>query len=142
MEYIKTAILDSYHITNEQLEIVSRKREIVTPRQIGHFVAWKMTKETLSSIGFFFGKKDHATVLNSVKKIQNRLDTEKDFVIFYNSLMVKVKEEKKLFEMDCDKYKKYQAIKKIQENLRIIEKETNIDSELLTEFEMYLISIK
>jgi chromosomal replication initiator protein len=59
--------------------VKSRKRELVIPRQLAHCLAKRKTDETLASIGFFFGKKDHATVLYSIKTIDGFMETDKDF---------------------------------------------------------------
>lgn len=66
-------------LTLEQINIKSRKREIVTVRQMAHFKAYRETKFNLSAIGSYFGNKDHCTVIYSCKTIQNLLDTDKDF---------------------------------------------------------------
>jgi len=49
------------------------------PRQIAHYLSRRFTKESLSSIGEYFGQQDHATVLNSIKKVSYYIETEKDF---------------------------------------------------------------
>ena len=55
----------------------SRSIEYVYIRQLGHFFAKKYTNLSLSRIGFFIGRKDHATVLHSIKVINNYIQTDK-----------------------------------------------------------------
>jgi len=74
-------------ITAEYINMKSREPVVLLPRQMCHYIASKCTKKTLSEIGKYFGNKDHATVLNSVKKIQNYLDTDKEFRDKYGDLL-------------------------------------------------------
>jgi chromosomal replication initiator protein len=57
----------------------SRKREIVEVRQTSMYYSKHLTKKSLGDIGKQIGGKDHATVLHSVKTIQNLRDTDKKF---------------------------------------------------------------
>lgn len=59
--------------------IVSRKREIVVPRQIAMYFAKNYTYESLAKIGYALGKKDHATVLHACKTVINLMETDKEF---------------------------------------------------------------
>jgi len=58
----------------------SRKREIVSARQISMSLCKKLTKCSLSKIGFEHTKRDHATVLHAVNTINDLIDT-KDYNI-------------------------------------------------------------
>lgn len=49
----------------------TREQRFVYPRQLAMYFAKKYTRETESAIGFEFGRKDHATVIHSVKTIEN-----------------------------------------------------------------------
>lgn len=79
LDYILTRICSESKLTPEYLCMKTRERVIVVPRQLCHYMAAMRTKHSLSEIGFFFGGKDHATVLNSKRKIQNLIDTDKAF---------------------------------------------------------------
>jgi chromosomal replication initiator protein len=57
----------------------NRKRKFALPRQLAHALAKKTTDETLASIGDYFGGLNHATVLNSVKKVGYSIETDKRF---------------------------------------------------------------
>lgn len=62
--------------TLEQLQDETREQEIVFARQLIMFFAKKMKVGSLSYIGRKFDK-DHATVIHSIKTINNYLDTDK-----------------------------------------------------------------
>ena len=48
----------------------TREIEIVQARQVLHFYAKNMTKDSLSNIGWKIGNKDHATVIHSCKQVE------------------------------------------------------------------------
>lgn len=72
-------------LTYEQINSLKGKDCIW--RQMAHYMAWKHTKESLKYIGQYFGKKDHATVLNSVKVISNYLETNRTFREQYHDFL-------------------------------------------------------
>lgn len=63
-----------YNVHFDFLTIKTRKREVVEKRQVAHYFAVKYCKNTLYTIGQFFGKQNHATVLHSCKKINDLYD--------------------------------------------------------------------
>jgi chromosomal replication initiation ATPase DnaA len=73
----------------------SRKRHLVEARQwvCYYFTEYchrmKLSKPTLGYIGEQIGGKDHATVLHSIKAIQNIIDTDQKKADEYNSLYLK-----------------------------------------------------
>ena len=75
-----------FEISEEDLFKKTRKREILIPRQIFHFLSRKHTKNTFKSIGVFSNgehrkKIDHATVIHSVNDIQDKIDINDNFVV-------------------------------------------------------------
>ena len=57
------------------IDIQSKKRSarFVLPRQIAAFVAKQVTQYSLQEIGYKLGNKDHATVIYSIKKIEEKM---------------------------------------------------------------------
>ena len=53
-----------------------RARSVVVPRQIGMYIAKKMTARSLPEIGRRFGGRDHSTVLHAVRKIEGLIKTD------------------------------------------------------------------
>jgi chromosomal replication initiator protein len=53
-----------------------RARSIVRPRQIGMYLAKKLTSRSLPEIGKRFGGRDHSTVLHAVRKIEELLKAD------------------------------------------------------------------
>jgi chromosomal replication initiator protein len=53
-----------------------RARSVVVPRQIGMYLAKKLTSRSLPEIGRRFGGRDHSTVLHAVRKIEDQMRTD------------------------------------------------------------------
>lgn len=62
-----------------ELRSSRRIRSIILPRQIAIFLSRKLTDCSLVSIGEKFGGKDHATVLHSIKKVEEEMKIKKEF---------------------------------------------------------------
>lgn len=66
----------------ELMQTDSRKREAVEARQIAHYISCQRknkSHKSLRDIGATIGNKDHATVMHSVKTVNNLMDTDKKF---------------------------------------------------------------
>ncbi len=66
----------SKHFGVSRADILSqrRHRSIVWPRQIGMYLAKKLTGRSLPEIGRRFGGRDHTTVLHAIRKIDRELE--------------------------------------------------------------------
>ena len=77
---IANVVCFQYDITKEDLICKSRKREIVEPRQLFHYLARKFSINSLETIGKYKGGKfNHATVMHSIIKIKDFYNTYKPF---------------------------------------------------------------
>jgi chromosomal replication initiator protein len=56
-----------------------RQKSITTARQIAMYLCKNLTTKSLPDIGKGFGGKDHSTVIHSVKKVKEMLQTDKTF---------------------------------------------------------------
>jgi hypothetical protein len=63
------------HFDLSMTELLSSRRlaKIVRPRQIGFYLARKLTSRSLPEIGRKFGGKDHTTILHACKKVEERM---------------------------------------------------------------------
>ena len=89
-------VSDYYQIPIDLLLKKGRgKDHIVSARQMCHKLAKELTKLSLNMIGQQIGSRAHDNVLNSIKSINNRIDTEKqiaaDYVYLYNKLKNDIK---------------------------------------------------
>jgi chromosomal replication initiator protein len=76
IENIQKIISDFFNIPIDKITGKTRKRNIVLARQLGIYFSKKMTDCSLKEIGSQFGNRDHATVLHSIKAVNNLLDTD------------------------------------------------------------------
>ncbi|MCH3924334.1 MAG: chromosomal replication initiator protein DnaA [Bacteroidales bacterium] len=81
IEYIQKIVCDYFDITMEKMLSNTRKGDIVAARHISMYLARKLTKASLVTIGMKCGNKDHATVLHACKSISNSCETNKSFRI-------------------------------------------------------------
>lgn len=76
---IRKAVSAEYKIPECHLDSPRRFRAIVEPRQTAHYLSSIHTGFSLAEIGQEIGNKDHATVLNSITKINNLIETDKQY---------------------------------------------------------------
>jgi chromosomal replication initiator protein len=61
------------HFNVKPADLQSRRRTnaVAYPRQVGMYIARRITRMSLEEIGGFFGGRDHSTVLYAIQKIEN-----------------------------------------------------------------------
>ena len=57
----------------------ARKKEIVIARQVAMYFSKDFTNNSLKSIGFHFGGRDHSTVIHAVQSVNDMIDTDSIF---------------------------------------------------------------
>ncbi|MCX8022519.1 MAG: chromosomal replication initiator protein DnaA [Syntrophorhabdaceae bacterium] len=74
-------------------DIKSEKRikSVMLPRQIAIYLSRKLTDNSLVGIGEKFGGKDHATVIHSIKKIEEEMRVKKEFKEIVDKIESKIK---------------------------------------------------
>jgi chromosomal replication initiator protein len=65
-----------YNVARADLLSPRRARSVVVPRQVGMYLAKKLTARSLPEIGRRFGGRDHSTVLHAVRKIEDQIRTD------------------------------------------------------------------
>ena len=75
IEDIMGVVTQRFGVKPSDLQSRRRTNAIAFPRQIGMYLARKITRMSLEEIGGFFGGRDHSTVLYAVEKI-SRLSSE------------------------------------------------------------------
>lgn len=73
---IINAVTEFYEINNSDLTGSSRKRELVTPRQIAMFLMREEIKSSYPSIGNELGGRDHTTAMHAYEKIKELLNKD------------------------------------------------------------------
>ncbi len=62
-----------YNVAKADLLSPRRARTVVVPRQVGMYLAKKLTSRSLPEIGRRFGGRDHSTVLHAVRKVDDQI---------------------------------------------------------------------
>jgi chromosomal replication initiator protein len=73
IEDIMKVVGRHYNVARADLLSPRRARSVVVPRQIGMYLAKKLTSRSLPDIGRRFGGRDHSTVLHAVRKIDEEI---------------------------------------------------------------------
>ena len=73
---ILKAVSQLYNVSRTELLSARRAQSVVRPRQIGMYLAKKLTSRSLPEIGRRFGGRDHSTVLHAVRKIEKLLEKD------------------------------------------------------------------
>jgi chromosomal replication initiator protein len=78
-EKIIKAVSYYFNIKEKDLLAVSRKKEIVRPRQIAMYLLREELKSSFPFIGAKFGGKDHTTAIHAYNKIVKEVEKEDNF---------------------------------------------------------------
>jgi len=88
-ELIKV-VAQEFKLSPFDLKSKSRKKEIVLARQIAMYLARNIIGLSLSTIGSYFGGKDHTTVLHSIQKVEDLMkDPKIEYIV--NEIQRKLK---------------------------------------------------
>ena len=91
VEKIRDVVCDYFSLSVDAISTKSRKREVVQARQIAMYLSKQLTKNSLSSIGFAIGQRDHATVLHACKIVNDLMDIDKNFRSSVKEIQEKLK---------------------------------------------------
>jgi chromosomal replication initiator protein len=73
IEDVQRLVSEQYRINVKDLKCASRARPFVTARQIAMYLIHKNLGKSLVEIGKHFGNRDHTTVLNALRRIEDQL---------------------------------------------------------------------
>lgn len=79
VRYIQIATADYHDITRADIIGPSRMRKFARPRMLAMYLAREYTDKSLNDIGDAFSGRDHATILNGIRKTEARMDAELGF---------------------------------------------------------------
>jgi chromosomal replication initiator protein len=92
VDFIQKTVSEYYGIKLDDLKAKTRKKEIVTARQVAMYFCKEFTNHSLKSIGYHFGGRDHSTVIHAVQTVNDLMETDTSF---RNAVL----EQKKKFKM-------------------------------------------
>jgi chromosomal replication initiator protein len=76
MERITQQVSGYFRVETQALQSRRRHRNILWPRQVGMYLARKLTGLTLDQIGAYFGGRDHTTVLHACRKVSRAVERD------------------------------------------------------------------
>ncbi|QIX60744.1 chromosomal replication initiator protein DnaA [Hymenobacter lutimineralis] len=79
LDFIQKTVAEFFSISVDLLKAKTRKKEVVTARQVAMYFAKEHTNHSLKSIGYHFGGRDHSTVIHSVQTVSDLIDSDKQF---------------------------------------------------------------
>lgn len=91
IDFIQKSVSEYYSIPLEDLKAKTRKKEIVAARQVAMYFAKEFTNQSLKSIGYHFGGRDHSTVIHAIQTVNDLMETDTSFRNAVNELKKKFK---------------------------------------------------
>ena len=76
VESIAAQVCTYYRVDPASLRSRSRTRQALVPRQVGMYLARRLTSLPLEQIGAYFGGRDHSTVLHACRKVEQALASD------------------------------------------------------------------
>lgn len=86
IESILDLVAEHFELEAEVIKSNSRKRQIVTARQLAMYFAKEHTSHSLKAIGKAFGGRDHSTVIYSCRTVNDLIDSDKSFNLLVEEL--------------------------------------------------------
>ncbi len=76
LEQIIKKVALSFNLSEQELKSKSKTKELAFARQVGMYLAHKLTQYSLKSIGNNFGGRDHSTVIHACRLVEESLKKE------------------------------------------------------------------
>ncbi len=73
LNQISRVVAKEFGLNEKKIIGKSRKMELVNARHVAMFLCRELTSCSLNSIGLFFGKRDHSTVIHACKTTEDRI---------------------------------------------------------------------
>jgi len=79
LDDVMRVVTAQFAVKATDLQSRRRTNAIAHPRQVGMYLARRITRHSLEEIGGFFGGRDHTTVLHAVRKVEGDLKRDERF---------------------------------------------------------------
>ncbi len=87
---IKEIVAEEYNISLKILCGKSRISNIMIARQLAMYLSRQITKLPLSTISMEFNRKDHTTVINAIKRVEQKIKIDKKFKDYVKKIQKKL----------------------------------------------------
>lgn len=95
VEAVEGVILNYYNISRNELHSIKKIKSVSFPRQVCMYLIKTLMDWSYQQIGDYFSNKKHSTVMFAIKKIKEQIDCDKQFRVFIEMLIERIKKEKK-----------------------------------------------
>ncbi|MCG3153763.1 MAG: Chromosomal replication initiator protein DnaA [bacterium] len=76
VEDIQKEVCEYYKLPEDMMRAKTRKKEVALARQIAMYLAKKLTKHSLKTIGLHFGGRDHTTVIHAIEQVETMMEAD------------------------------------------------------------------
>ncbi len=94
IDEVQRYVSEYFGLTVDDLKAKTRKREIVTARQIAMYFAKEYTGFSLKSIGYHFGGRDHSTVIHAIQTVNDFMMEKRELKMCIDDIDKKLKGNK------------------------------------------------
>ena len=77
---VRKVVCDYYNLTKQQICSSTRTKNIANPRHIAIYLCRKLLDAPYESIGEEFGNRDHSTIMNSCKKVEELIKKDPNYL--------------------------------------------------------------
>jgi chromosomal replication initiator protein len=78
-EAIRGRVAEAWGVSPEGLQSRKRTKDLTVPRQVAMYLIKELLDESLVGIGRVFGGRDHSTVIHSIRKVEEGLESDDVF---------------------------------------------------------------
>lgn len=91
IDEVQKMVSEYFGLSVEDLKDKTRKKEIVTARQIAMYFAKEYTGFSLKSIGYHFGGRDHSTVIHAIQTVNDYMMEKRELKMHIDEINKKLK---------------------------------------------------
>jgi hypothetical protein len=132
------AIYQETGVSVAELKSKTRKREVVDARHMFCEITKKNTKLSLKNIGSCIGNRDHSTVLNSLTRHQEFMQSDKNYRATFNAIIMRLHPVLTAMENEPHVMTSQELDKRIDRLKKIIFSPEVIDSEYFRPYKQEL----
>ncbi|MCX7761024.1 MAG: chromosomal replication initiator protein DnaA [Hydrogenothermaceae bacterium] len=90
VEKIQQEVANHFNVNVSELLGNSRKKKVITARQVAMYLSRELTDESLQTISRAFKKKDHTTIINAIEKVKEEMEKDRKFSLVIEFLKDKL----------------------------------------------------
>lgn len=93
-DFIINTVSEHLNISSDDIKSKKRSQDIANARQISMYLCRKYTVFSLQSIGNYVGGKDHTTVMNGIRRVEQRIKEDSQFKSTVETIIKKINPNK------------------------------------------------